>query len=137
MLRSASVLFLAPVLLAGSPQVSAGELTPFLKVISASAGAPGRIACRDLDLSMELKKSGLSPDAKAPVAWAANESQLKAFLAEGKLVVAGDAALLAEGAGIAIVKTKGGKPEIHVNSKNVAASGITLSDALLKISKVN
>ena len=137
MFRLIPVLVLAPAAMAGSPLVSAGELTPFLKVISASAGTPGRIACRDLDLAMELKKSGLSPDAKAPVAWAANENQLKAFLAEGKLVIGGDPAMLAQGAGIAIVKSKAGKPEILVNAKNVAAAGITLSDALLKISKVN
>ena len=130
------VLILASAAYAGSPQVSPTELTPFLKVISASVGAPGRIACRDMDLGMQLKKSGFSPDAKAPLAWAANLDQLKAYLAEGKLVVAGDAGMLAEGAGIAIVKEQG-KPVILINRKNVQASGATLSDALLKISKVN
>ena len=136
MLSPVPVLFLTLAAHAGSALVTPAELTPFLKVVTASAGAPGRIACRDMDLSMELKKSGLSPDAKAPVAWAANEGQLKAYLAEGKLVVVGDAAMVAGGAGIAIVKGKGGKPEILINAKHVAVSGITLSDALLKISKV-
>jgi hypothetical protein len=108
---------------------------PFLKVVSASAGAPGRIACRDMDLSMAMKKLGMSPDAKAPVAWAANPDQLKDYLAEGKLVVAGDPAMLKAGAGVAII-LEGGKPVILVNMKNVQTSGITLSDALLKISRV-
>ena len=121
--------------MAGPPAVSAAELTPFLKVITSSAGAPGRIACRDIDLSMQLKKDGLSPDAKSPVAWAASASQLASYLAEGKLVVAGDAAMLSQGAGIAIVKEQG-KPVILVNAKNVAASGVTLSDALMKIARV-
>jgi hypothetical protein len=128
-------LALVPSLVAGPPRVSTGELTPFLKVISASAGAPGRIACRDMDLSMQLKQSGLSPDAKSPVAWAANEDQLRAYLAEGKLVVAGDASMLASGASIAIVRDKG-KPVILVDKKNLAASGVTLSDALLKIARI-
>jgi len=121
---------------AGTPRVPLGELTPFLKVITASAGAPGRIACRDMDLSMELKKSGLSPDAKSPLAWAATENQLRDYLAEGKLVVTGDAGMLAGGAAIAIVRDHG-KPAILINAKNLAASGITLSDSLMKIAKVN
>ena len=121
--------------MAATPSVSAAELTPFLKVITASAGAPGRIACRDIDLSMQLKKDGLSPDARSPVAWAASAGQVASYLAEGKLVVAGDAALLSQGAAIAIVKEQG-KPVILVSSKNVAASGVTLSDALRKLAKV-
>ena len=56
---------------------------------------------------------------------------------DGKLVVVGDAALLAAGAGIAIVKDKAGKNAILVNAKHVAKSGITLSDALLKIARID
>lgn len=67
-----TVLFVATVAMAAPPRVAPAELMPFLKVVSASAGAPGRIACRDMDLSMAMKKLGMSPDAKAPVAWAAN-----------------------------------------------------------------
>jgi hypothetical protein len=129
-------LFLVLLVSPAPPAVSPGELTSFLKVISASAGAPGRIACKDMDLSIQLKKNGLSPDAKAPLAWAANEEQLRGYLAEGKLVVTGDAGLLAAGAGIAIVR-ENGKPVIRVQACNLAASGVTLSDALLKISKVS
>jgi len=135
MFRPVPILILAPVALAGATPVSAAELTPFLKVITSSAGAPGRIACRDIDLAMQLKKDGLSPDAKSPVAWAASASQLASYLAEGKLVVAGDAAMLNQGAAIAIIKEQG-KPVILVNAKNVAASGVTLSDALMKIARV-
>ena len=121
--------------LAGTPAVSPAELMPFLKVIAASAGAPGRIACKDMDLSMQMKKSGLSPDAKSPLAWAANEDQLRGYLAEGKLVVVGDLALISSGAAIAVVREKG-KPGIVVQPKHVASSGLTLSDALLKIARI-
>ncbi len=130
-----AVLLFVSMAMAAPPPVAPGELTPFLKVVTASAGAPGRIACRDMDLAMALKKGGVSPDAKAPVAWAANREQLKDFLAEGKLVVAGDAALLAAGAAVAIVQEKG-RPVILVDARNVQASGVTLSDALLKIARV-
>ncbi len=129
-----SVLLL-PVAVTGAGRVPAGELANFLKVIAASVGAPGRVACRDMDLSIQLKKGGLSPDAKSPVAWAANEDQLKAYLGEGKLVVTGDREMLRAGAGIAVIR-ENGKPVILVHSRNVAASGITLTDALLKIARV-
>jgi len=129
------LLGLAPALSASAPEITPAELIPFLKVISASAGAPGRVACRDLDLSMALKKGGVSPDAKAPLAWAANRGQLEAYLAEGKLVVAGDPALLDAGAAIAVVR-EGGRPIIVIHNKHLASSGVGLSDALLKIARI-
>lgn len=135
MRRPFPALVLISTALAAAPQVPASELATFLKVISASAGAPGRVACRDLDLAFELKKSGLSPDAKSPLAWAATPDQLRDYLAEGKLVVVGDAALLKEGAGIAILREKG-KPVIVVATRNLAATGVKLSDALLRISRL-
>jgi hypothetical protein len=136
MRRSLPILILAPVFLAGSPsQVSGPELATILKVLSASAGAPGRVACRDMDLSLELKRSGLSPDAKSPLAWAASPDQLKDYLAEGKLVVVGSETLLREGAGIAIVREKG-KPVIVVATKNVASTGVKLSDAVMRIARL-
>ena len=128
-------LILSIALATAAPQLSPAERDPFLRVLSAGAGAPGRIACKDIDQAMQMKKDGLSPDAKAPVAWAANAAQIKDYLAEGKLVVTGEAGLLAAGAGVAIVLEKG-RPVILVHAKHVQASGVTLSDALLKISRV-
>jgi len=119
---------------AAEPQISPGELSPFLRVIANSAGCPGRIACRDIDEAMQLKKDGLSPDAKAPVAWAASPAQIKAYLAEGKLVVSGDPASFKEGASIVIAKEHG-KPVVVIDTRNAAASGVTLSDALMKIAR--
>jgi len=115
------------------PHLSPAELSPFLKVISASLGTPGRVACKDIDLSIQLKKDGLSPDGGAPLAWAASEGQIHTFLAAGnRLVVCGDEAGLKEGASIAIFRERG-KPVLVVSVKNAAANGFTLSDALLKI----
>jgi hypothetical protein len=110
-------------------------MTPFLKVITSSVGSPGRVACKDIDLSVQLKKDGLSPDAKAPVAYAVSSAQIKAFLADGKLVVCGEEPGLKEGASIAVFK-ENGKPVLVVNLKNAAATGLTLSDSLLKIARV-
>jgi hypothetical protein len=135
-MRSLTVgLALLTALAGGAPHLTPGELTPFLRVISASLGTPGRVACRDIDLSMQFKKDGLSPDARAPVAFAASAEQIKTYLADGKFVVCGEEAGLKLGASIAVFKDKG-KPIMVVNRKNAAATGLTLSDALLKIARI-
>jgi hypothetical protein len=60
--------FLVPVLIASltavPPGISPKEMSPFLRVISASLGAEaaGRVACKDIDVAMELKRDGLSPE---------------------------------------------------------------------------
>lgn len=132
-------LFTLPVLMTllttASPVLTPKEMSPFLRVISASVGAAGRIACRDIDVAMQMKQDGLSPDAKAPVAFAANDGQIKDYLAEGKLVVCASEVGFRAGAGIAIFR-EGGKPVLVVNLKNATAAGYTLSDALLKIARV-
>jgi len=123
--------------IAATPALTPSELSPFLRVISASLGpeAAGRVACRDIDVAMQLKKDGLSPDAKAPLAFAVSAAQIKAYLEESKLVVCGDEHGLKEGAAIALFK-QAGKPVMAVSVKNANAAGIKLSDALLKIARV-
>ena len=116
-----------------TPPMTPAELSPFLRVISASMGTPGRVAVKDIDLSMQLKKDGLSPDGGAPLAWAKNENQARTFLSGGgRLVACGEESLLKEGASIAIFK-EGGRPVIVLSVKNAAANGFTFSDALLKM----
>jgi len=127
-------LILSIALATAAPQLSPAERDPFLRVLSAGAGAPGRIACKDIDQAMQMKKDGLSPDAKAPVAWAANAAQIKDYLAEGKLVVSGDPADFKAGASIVITREHG-KPALIIDSRNAAASGVTLSDTVLKIAR--
>jgi len=134
-------LFLVPVLVtsltAAPPGLSPKEMSPFLRVISASLGAEaaGRVACKDIDLAMDLKQDGLSPDAKAPLAFAVNAAQIAEFLGQGKLVVCATEAGLKQGAAIALLK-EAGKPVLVVSLKNANAAGITLSDALMKIARV-
>ena len=123
---------LLSILATTSPRLTPAEMTPFLRVISASAGVPGRVACRDIDIAMQLKKDGLSPDATSPVAWAASANQIKTFLGEGKLVVCGTEPGLKDGASIAIFKEHG-KTIMVVSTRNAGLGGFTLSDALLKI----
>jgi hypothetical protein len=119
--------------------LSAGDLAPdqqakFIKILANSAGSTGKVACKDAALAGELAKMGVSSDAGAKVAWASTEAEVKSLKAAGKLVICGKLEWLAAGGGIAIVE-EGGKPQIILSMGNIAASGITLSDAVLKIGK--
>lgn len=122
------VLLAAP---SATPQ-SVAELAPYLKMLSAQAGSPGRVACRDADMAFALKKEGVSLDALSRVAWAQTAAQVQAFVQEGKFVIVGSVALLSEGASLALVR-EGGRLALVLNVKNAHATGVPLSDALLKL----
>lgn len=113
---------------------STQELATLLRVLSAQAGTPGRIACKDIDLSLQMKKDGLSTDPRSPVAWASDAAQARAYKADGKFVICADPALLKEGAALAVVR-EGGRTGLLLHSANAQASGLTLSDAILKVAK--
>ena len=116
-----------------------GELPPevqakFIKILAASAGSAGKVACHDAALAAELAKVGVTVDPGSKVIWAANDSEARAGKSMHKLVIAGQTESLPLGAAIAIVE-EGGKPQIYLHMGNIAASGITLSDAVLKIGR--
>ena len=117
----------------------AEELPPevqakFVKILASNAGSPGKIDCKNTGLMDELKKLGLTLDPGSKVAWASNDPEATALKGAGKLVICGKVASLAAGGAIAIVK-EGEKPQIYLHMGNIAASGVTLSDAVLKIGK--
>jgi len=119
--------------------MSAGELpaevqAKFIKILASSAGSAGKVACKDGGLAAELGKVGVAADAGSKVAWASSEGEVKALKGAGKLVICGKLEWLPAGGAIAIVE-EGGKPQIYLHMGNIAASGVTLSDAVLKIGK--
>jgi hypothetical protein len=119
--------------------LSAGELpgevqAKFIKILCSSAGSAGHVACKDGGLAGELGKVGVTADPGAKVAWAASEGEVKALKGAGKMVICGKLEWLPAGGAIAIVE-EGGKPQIYLHMGNIAASGVTLSDAVLKIGK--
>ena len=119
--------------------LSAGDLpeavqAKFIKLLAASAGSPGKVACKDASMAGELGKVGITVSPGSKVAWAASESEVKSLKASGKLVICGKLAWLPEGAAIAIVE-EGGKPQIYLHMGHVAASGVALSDSVLKIGR--
>jgi hypothetical protein len=106
----------------------------FIKILCASAGSAGKVACREAGLAAELTKVGLTVDPSSKVIWAASDSEARAGKSMGKLVICGHTESLPLGGAIAIVE-EGGKPQIYLHMGNIAASGITLSDAVLKIGR--
>lgn len=132
-LISIGIISLATASLAGG-ELPAEVQAKFIKILAASAGSPGKVACKDATLSAELGKAGVSADPASKVAWAASEAEVKALKAAGKLVICGKLDWLPTGGSIAIVE-ENGKPQIYLHMGNIAASGVSLSDTVLKIGK--
>ena len=82
----------------------------------------------------ELGKVGVSAEASSKIAWAASEGEVRSLKAAGKLVLCGKLDWLPVGGSIAIVE-EGGKPQVYLHMGNIAASGVALSDNILKIGK--
>ena len=126
-------------LLLSSLPLFGGDLPPdvqakFIKILASSAGSAGKVACRDSSVEAELNKAGIAQDPGSKVAWAASEREVKALKAAGKMVICGHLEWLPVGGAIAIVE-EGGKPQIYLHMGNIAGSGVSLSDAVLKIGK--
>jgi hypothetical protein len=125
---------IALVLAAQVGQLPIEEAAKHLLTIAGAAGFPGRVACRDIDMTVALKKQGISTDPRSSIAWAATAAQVQAFLSDGKLVVCGEKSLLHQGAAIALV-SEGGHLVIYLHQGNATKSGVPIPDSLLKISR--
>ena len=118
--------------------LNAQELAPetqakFLKILLSSTGQFG-FACADPGFKVKLEASGLSVAPGFKMAWAQNEAEVKPLKAAGKLVIVPKLAWLKLGGAIALVEEQG-KPQIYLSAANVKASGMTLSDTIVKIAK--
>ncbi|MDP2876941.1 MAG: hypothetical protein Q8O00_12215 [Holophaga sp.] len=132
-------LALTLVLASFSAWTQAGELPPevlakFVKLLSSSANSAGKVACKDGGMAGELAKLGVNADGGSKVAWAASEAEVRSLKSAGKLVLCGKLEWLPAGGAIAIVE-EGGKPQIYLHMGNISASGVALSDTILKIGK--
>ncbi|MBI1752724.1 MAG: hypothetical protein HY014_15000 [Acidobacteria bacterium] len=136
--RSPFSCFCAGALMLAAAALPAGDLpapvqAKFLKILCAAAGSPGKVACKDSDVLAELEKIGVAQDAGAKVAWGRG-GEVKTLKAAGKFVICPKLEDLPAGGSIAVVE-EGGKPQIYLHMGNIAASGVTLADSVLKIGK--
>lgn len=119
--------------------LSAQELAPevqakFVKLLVSATGQFGFACNNDPPLKQSLEAAGVSVAPGFKLAWAATEAEVKTLKAEGRLVVVPKLQWLKLGGGVAIVEEEG-KPQFYLNMGNVKASGLTISDAIIKIAK--
>ena len=105
----------------------------FLKILLSATGQFG-FACSDPGFKTKLEASGLSVAPGFKMAWAESEAEVKSLKAAGKLVIVSRLAWLKLGASIAIIE-EDGKPQIYIHPGNLKASGMTLSDTIVKMAK--
>ena len=119
--------------------LAAGELAPtteakFVRVITVASGG-GKVECANKEIAGELTSLGLALDPEAKVAWADTDKDVVRLAKLGRLVICGNVDWLAQGAAVAIV-AEGGRPSISISLRALANAGVSLPDAVLKISKV-
>jgi hypothetical protein len=102
-----------------------------LALISRGAGENGRITCKNAEMVAELGKIGSEVNAASRVAWATTAEEVRMFTLQRKCVVANDPKFLSAGAGVVICED-GGKPKLMLNTRAISASGVTLSDQIVK-----
>jgi len=105
----------------------------FLKILLSSTGQFG-FACSDASFKAKLEANGIAVTPGFKMAWAESEAEVKSLKAAGKLVIVPKLAWLKAGGSIAIVEEQG-KPQIYLNPANVKASGMVLSDTIVKMAK--
>ena len=106
----------------------------FVKILVSTMNSTGKVYVKDSKMIDELKPMGVAADDTSKVAWASSESEVKQFKAAHKLVICGRLEWLAQGGAVAIVE-ENGKPQIYLHMGNIAGSGVTVSDAVLRIAK--
>ena len=104
----------------------------FVKIIASTSGV-SQVLCKDAAVASSLGQLGIAI-ADSKIAWASTTSEAKTYASQGKLVICSSLADLPAGGAIAVVE-EGGKPAIYLHMGNIAKSGVTLSDSILKIGK--
>ncbi len=95
-------------------------------------GTGGKITCRDGAMKAALESNGVVVDSNASIIWSSSPAEIKMLKARGRLIITSRPEQLGMGASIAIAED-GGRPKIYLHPANLAASGIALPDAVLKI----
>ena len=95
-------------------------------------GTGGKITCRDGAMKAALESNGVVVDSSASIIWSSSPIEIRMLKSRGKLIITSRPDQLDMGAAIAIAED-GGRPKIYLHPANLAASGISLPDAVLKI----
>ena len=123
---------LATCLCAG--ELAAPTAAKFIRVIVQASGG-SKAACVEKEIAGELSGLGVAIDPEAKVCWAASEKDVARLAGLKKLVICGNPDWITQGASVAVT-AEGGRPAIYISLKNLGATGVTLPDSIVKISKV-
>jgi hypothetical protein len=126
-----SLLVLASPSLLRAEGVPVEEAARFLLILASAAHSDGRIACKEMDMAVQLKKRDISVDARANVAWAFTPEQTRFYAGQNKLVVCSSRKFIPEGAAIAFERTNG-RLTIFYNPANLEKCGVQLPDTFLR-----
>jgi hypothetical protein len=131
--------FLSSIILAGMPsfagELSSSAVARFLLVISKGAGEGGKVMCSNESMASELRRAGVDVVSSGRVAWASGGAEARTYQMQGRLVVCGDLSTFRTAGAIALLE-EDGKPKMLLNTKNVAKSGVAISDQILKAASV-
>jgi DNA-binding IclR family transcriptional regulator len=122
-----------------SASLCAGDLAPsteakVIRTIAAASGG-GKVECADKELASLLTGLGVSLDPGAKLAWADSDKEVARMSKQGKLVMCGSQDWFSQGASVAVT-AEGGRPVIYLQVTNLALTGVTLPDSIVKLSKV-
>jgi len=112
-------------------EVSVEDAAKYLLILATSAGSEGRIACKEMDMAMQLKKREIAVDAKANVAWSFTPEQTRFYAGQGKLVVCNSRKLFPDGGAIAFERANG-RLTVFYNPGNLERSGVRLPESFLR-----
>jgi hypothetical protein len=107
----------------------------FLRIVMSSCGQYG-VCVPDAATKAKLESVGLNVAPTFKLAFASTEDEVKSLKKAGKLVIVTNPEWLSAGASISVASVDG-KPQIQLNAANVKASGLTLSDTLIKMANGN
>jgi hypothetical protein len=121
------------------PGLNAQEVPPeaqvqFIRQLLSSTGQSSFACGSNMALKFKLQSLGVSTAANAKIAWASTEAEVKTLKASNCMVVVPKLEWLKLGGSVAIVH-ENGKPVMYLNLVNVKASGLTLTEALVKTAK--
>jgi len=129
MKRLMALLLLPIALLAQEPALA--FQVKFLRILMSSTGQYG-VCCPDPTVKARLESVGLNVGPQWKLALANSEEEVRTLKKAGKLVIVTNVAWIGAGAGIAVADVDG-KPQIRLNANNIKASGVALSDTIVKM----
>lgn len=114
--------------------VTAGDVPAAISAKLVKIVCSGKVACKDAEMAAALTGAGVTIDPTAKFAWAASEGEVKSLKAAGKCVLGNKLDWLTSGATLVIIEDSG-KPQMIIHAGNLTASGATLPEVVLKVSK--